>query len=454
MRFDIVTARFVEPEVASGKLAVAGSDRDLSWLVLKSEAEAMASRISEFGLPKGHPVLIRGHTYLTKMSANYSKRPTWAEVNLENLAFNLGSVKKTVGNEVEYMAVVKADGYGHGAVYCAKKLEQAGIDWFGVALPEEGLELRENGISKPILCLGSFWAGQENLLLNNDLTAVIYNLDLADKLNLAAKEKGVKAKIHIKIDSGMGRIGVRFDEINEFADSLLKFENLEVEGIMTHFASADDLAQNDFTNLQIKRFYESVEVLESKGFRPVYKDLANSPAAVAHKQSHGNLVRLGGILYGLGDDVLPKGITLPETKPVMSLFTGITHLKRVPKGETLGYGRTFSTEKDSLIATIPIGYQDGYSRALTNCGRVIIGNQFAPVVGRVSMDWTIVDVTEIANVKLDRLPQDRRPLLAVQALLQPLPLHPPPFLGHRLPAPDAPGQGRARQRRGPDPSAA
>lgn len=331
----------------------------------------------------------------------YSKRPTWATINLDHLAFNLHSVRQNVGDKVEYMAVVKADGYGHGAVECAKKLEKEGIDWFGVALPEEGLELRENQITKPILCLGSFWVGQENLIIENNLTTVIYNLDLAETLNRAAIQKGIKAKIHLKIDTGMGRIGVRFDEIDEFAQKLLKFKNLEVEGIMTHFASADDFSQNDFTNLQIKRFYECVEVIENKGFSPIFKDLANSPAAVAHKNSHGNLVRLGGILYGLGDDVLPKNIILPETKAVMSLTSKITHLKRIIKGDTLGYGRTFSAKRNSIIATIPIGYQDGYSRGLSNCGRVIINNQFAPVVGRVSMDWTIVDVTEIENVRLN-----------------------------------------------------
>lgn len=335
------------------------------------------------------------------MLITYSKRPTWATVNLENLAYNFNSVRKTISEKIKFMAVVKADGYGHGAVECAKKLEKEGIDWFGVALPEEGLELRENQISKPILCLGSFWAGQENLLLENNLTSVIYNLDLAELLDNAALQKGIKAKIHLKIDTGMGRIGVRFDEIAEFADKLSRFQNLEVEGIMTHFASADDLSQNDFTNLQIKRFYDSVEVIESKGFRPIYKDLANSPATVAHKNSHGNLVRLGGILYGLGDDVLPQEIVLPKTKPVMSLTSRITHLKHIYEGDTLGYGRTFTAKKDSVIATIPIGYQDGYSRGLSNCGRVIINDQFAPVVGRVSMDWTIVDVTEIENVKIN-----------------------------------------------------
>ncbi len=335
------------------------------------------------------------------MPTNYSKRPTWATINLDNLAFNFHSVKKSVGNKVKYMAIVKADAYGHGAVECAKRLEKEGIDWFGVALPEEGLQLRENHISKPILCLGSFWAGQENLLLANDLTAVIYNLDLAAKLDSAAKLNGKTAKIHIKIDSGMGRIGIRPEEVENFADSLLKFENLEVEGIMTHFASADDLSQNEFTNLQIRRFYECVSIFESKGFRPKLINMANSPGAVAHKNSHGNLVRLGGILYGLGDDVLPREIQLPKTKPVLSLTTKITYLKAVSKGETLGYGRTFSTERDSIISTIPIGYQDGYSRGLSNVGRVIIKNQFAPVVGRISMDWTIIDVTDIEDVRIN-----------------------------------------------------
>jgi len=335
------------------------------------------------------------------MLVTYSKRPTSATVNLNNLAFNFHSVRQTVGEKVKYMAVVKADGYGHGAVECAKRLEKEGIDWFGVALPEEGLELRENNILKPILCLGSFWVGQENLILENNLTTVIYNLDLAEKLDKAACQSRIKAKIHLKVDTGMGRIGVRFDEIKEFAENLTKFKNLEVEGIMTHFASADDLSQNDFTNLQIKRFYESVEIVESKGFRPIYKDLANSPAVVAHKNSHGNLVRLGGILYGLGDDVLPKEIILPKTNPVMSLTSRITHLKHILRGDTLGYGRTFTARKDSIIATIPIGYQDGYSRGLSNSGRVIINNKFAPVVGRVSMDWTIIDVSEIESVKLN-----------------------------------------------------
>jgi alanine racemase len=328
-------------------------------------------------------------------------RPTWAEINLDNLTFNLQSVKSFIGKDLKYMAVVKADAYGHGAVECSKRLEQAGIDWFGVALPEEGVELRKHGIRKLILCLGSFWAGQENLLLNHHLTPTVFRLEIAEKFNQAAKELGVVANFHIKVDTGMNRIGVRFDELNEFVEGLKKLTNLKVDGVMTHFASADNLDENNFTNLQIKRFNDSVELLHEKGFRPTFKDLANSPASVAHPNSHGNMIRLGGVLYGLGGDVLPKNIEKPELKAVMSLHSRIAFIKRVPKGETLGYSRTFQTTRDSIIATIPIGYQDGYMRQLSNCGRVLVNGNYANVVGRVSMDWTLIDVTDIPQVAVN-----------------------------------------------------
>lgn len=334
------------------------------------------------------------------MNSEKYNRPTWAEINLNNLAFNFASMKKFVGGKVKYMAVVKADAYGHGAVKCAKRLEREGIDWFGVALPTEGVELRKKGILKRILCLGSFWKGQEKLLLNYNLTPVIYQTEQAELFNEAVKERNTIAEIHVKIDTGMGRIGVRFDAVEEFCEHLKKFKNLHLEGLMTHFAAADNLQENEFTNLQIERFEQAIKIFERNGFRPIYKDSANSPASVAHPKSHQNMVRLGGVLYGLGDDVLPQEIELPELKPVMSINSQIVHLKKVPKGETIGYGRTYTLAEDSLIATIPIGYQDGYSRTLSNKGRAIIGGKYAPIVGRVSMDWTILDVGKIENVKI------------------------------------------------------
>ncbi|MGI9035622.1 MAG: alanine racemase [Pyrinomonadaceae bacterium] len=326
-------------------------------------------------------------------------RPTWAEIRLDNLASNFQSVKRSVGADVKYMAVVKADAYGHGATQCARRLEAEGVDWFGVALPEEGIELRQAKIGKPILCLGSFWKGQENELLNYNLTPIIFRLDAAESFNRAAQMRGTIADIHIKVDTGMNRVGVRCDELNEFAEKLKQFKNLKVDGVMTHFAAADN--DDDFTNLQIERFKTCVKLLEEKGFRPTFRDLANSPGAIGYKNARGNLVRLGGVLYGLWSDILPKNIQPPPLKPVMTLHTRISLLKRVPKGETVGYSRAFKTRRDSLIATVPIGYEDGYRRGLSNVGRVIVGGVFADVVGRISMDWTLLDVTNVPNVKLD-----------------------------------------------------
>ena len=330
-----------------------------------------------------------------------SQRPTWIEIDLDNLAFNLNSVKSFVGHNIKYMAVVKADAYGHGAVECARRLEAEGIDWFGVALPEEGIQLREAGIRKLILCLGSFWAGQEQQILNYNLTPVIYQIEKAEMLNRAAATRGTSANIHLKVDTGMGRIGVRYDEVEQFAERLKGLPNLRLEGLMTHFASADDLNENDFTELQIERFDRSVRIFEEKGFRPIYKDLANSPGAIVHPESRQTMVRLGGVLYGLGGDVLPKQAPKPELRPVMSLRSRISHVKTVPEGETLGYSRTFRTETDSLIATVPIGYDDGYPRTISNIGRVIVNGAYVPVVGRVSMDWILLDVSNVPNVKID-----------------------------------------------------
>ncbi len=333
------------------------------------------------------------------MTELISQRPTWAEINLDNLASNFHSAKKFIGG-MKYMAVVKADAYGHGAIECSRRLEKEGVDWFGVALPEEGVELRRAGIRKLILCLGGFWDGQEELALSYRLTPVVFQIEKAATLNAAAERRGTDISIHVKIDTGMGRIGVRHDQVSEFAEALRPLQHLRVEGIMTHFAAADDLSQNDFTDLQIARFNSAVATFREKGFKPAYLDLANSPGAVAHPSARSNLVRLGGILYGLGGDVLPSGIDKPELKPVMSLYTKIAHLKTVPPGETIGYGRTFTTKSDSMIATIPIGYQDGYSRMLSNNSHAIVNGKEAPVVGRISMDWTTIDVTYVADAKV------------------------------------------------------
>jgi len=198
----------------------------------------------------------------------------------------------------------------------------------------------------------------------------------------------------------MGRVGIRWDAVAEFAKGLTEFTSLRVDGLMTHFASADDLNETDFTNLQIERFEKAVDVFHELGFNPTNIDLANSPGAIVHPNSRGNMVRLGGILYGLGDDILPKNARKPEFRPVLSLRTRIAHLKTVPKGETLGYGRAFRTERDSVIATLPIGYHDGFTRRLSGSGRAIVNGKLVPTAGRISMDWTLLDITDLPDVNV------------------------------------------------------
>ncbi len=328
----------------------------------------------------------------------WGRRPTWAEVNLDALAANYQTVRSQVASDVSVMTVVKANAYGHGAVECAQRLAREGADWFGVAMPEEGINLRQAGIRQPVLCLGGFWDGQAEACIKYDLVPVIYRLDMAVSLDRAARAAGVVRDVHVKIDTGMGRLGVRCDAAREFAARLADLKNIRIDGLMTHFAAADEPDQNQFTEEQIKRFSEAVEMFRACGHRPTLTDLANSAGIVAHPGAWGNLVRPGGVLYGLWRDILPPLDDLPAFRPVMSLHTRITLLKRVPQGETLGYGRTFRAERETLVATLPIGYHDGYLRALSNCGRVIVRGTLAPIVGRVSMDLTLVDVTDVPGV--------------------------------------------------------
>ncbi|MFT3745162.1 MAG: alanine racemase [Pyrinomonadaceae bacterium] len=329
-------------------------------------------------------------------------RPTVANIDLDALAFNFHSSKAFIGRDVEYMAVVKANAYGHGSVACARRLDEEGADWFAVASIEEAIELRMANIHKPILILGGVWAGHD-LVIDHSLTPAVFTWEQAQALDRAASDRKAKLDVHLKFDTGMGRVGFRVDEAATIAAKLQSIKNLNVSGMMTHFAVADDLSQNDFTENQIASFRAVVEIFRATGFDPKYVDLANSPGAVAHPASRSNLVRLGGILYGLGGDVLPAGIAKPELKPVMSVETSVMQVKKVPRGKTIGYSRTFTAERDSVIATISIGYHDGFRRGLSNVGQVIINGQIAPVVGRVSMDWTTIDVTDVGEVSIGDL---------------------------------------------------
>jgi alanine racemase len=326
-------------------------------------------------------------------------RPTWAEVDLNRLGENFRAVKSFCGDGILYMAVIKADAYGHGAIECGRRLEAEGADWFAVATLEEGVELRQAGISKPILIFGGIWPGQAREFLNFDLTPMIFTLEQAEWLNDAARAANRVANLHVKIDTGMNRVGFRPEQTADTAQYLASLHNATVEGLMTHFAVADKLSDNEFTNRQIATFSTAVETFLAAGHRPSLVDMANSPAAVAHPHSRAKLVRIGGILFGVTEDVLPEGVERPVLNPVMSVHSKIAMVKTVPNGESIGYGRTYTTKRDSLIATVPIGYNDGYDRALSNKGEMLVRGKKVSVVGRVSMDWVTLDVTDVPEAK-------------------------------------------------------
>ncbi len=340
-------------------------------------------------------------------------RPTWAEIDLDALASNFRLVRGRVGAGVKVMGVVKADAYGHGATECARRLEAEGVDWLGVATPEEGFALRRAGLSRPVLCFGGFWEGQAEACLAQGIVPVVYRLDMAEALDAAARASGVVADVHVKLDTGLGRLGVRHDEAAEFAEALCAFRHVRVGGLLTHFAAADEPHRDCFTGDQLGRFREGVAAFRARGHEPEYEHMANSAAAFEHPEAWGNMVRPGGVLYGLWRDVLPPQAGEPGLRPVMSLRSRVTLLKRVHAGETLGYGCTYEAAREMVVATVPAGYADGYVRALSNRGRVVVRGQFAPVVGRVSMDLTLLDVTDVEGVRVG----DRVTLLGADAKL-------------------------------------
>lgn len=326
-------------------------------------------------------------------------RPTWAEIDLDHLASNFSEIQTFIGSEVEIMAVVKADAYGHGAVECARRLSAEGVGWFAVATLEEAVHLRQTGITGRILVFGSIFCGQEIEFLNFDITPQVIHIGHAEALNSEAAMHDKIAKVHIKLDTGMNRVGIRSENWEQTASRLGELGNIEVEGLMTHFAVAEKLSENQFTEHQIAEFGRAVDIFHRAGHRPKYLDMANSPGAVMHSLSRAKMVRIGGLLFGLAEDVIKESVERPAVRPVMSLHSRIALLKEVPKGESIGYGRTFKTQRDSLIATIPIGYNDGYRRGLSNKVHAIVNGCKAPVAGRISMDWTTIDVTDCGHVQ-------------------------------------------------------
>jgi alanine racemase len=318
-------------------------------------------------------------------------RPTWAEINLDSLKSNFLQTKRVIGNNVGVISIVKADAYGHGAVALGKALIGSGSDMLGVATVEEALELRESQIHAPITLLGGIQPEEAKSAIKNGLTPSLFSIPSAQAINKYAEKMSKRVKYHLKIDTGMNRLGVDSGEICDFLNQLSSFKNLEMEGVFTHFANADGGAR-DFTLNQISTFKAILSLIGQAGFYPKYIHSANSAAIQRFRESHMNLVRPGIMLYGSGR------IGNCDLKPVMSLKTRVIQVKRIPSGTPVSYGGTFVTTKPTTIATLPIGYADGYMRRLSNRARVSIRGTTAPVVGTVCMDLIMVDVTEVPGV--------------------------------------------------------
>ncbi|MBX3292857.1 MAG: alanine racemase [Acidobacteria bacterium] len=325
-----------------------------------------------------------------------TNRPTEAVIDLGALSRNLAALRGIVADG-SIMAVVKADAYGHGAASCALRLTEDNIGSFGVAIIEEAVELREAGISGDIVVLGSIFHGQEEAVLRYRLEPMICSRGTAESLNSAAISAGRIADIHIKVDTGMSRLGIDTADAADFAAFLKGLTGLRVKGIMSHFPAADDPKNDDFTVSQIEMFDACCRSFTSVGHRPEILGIANSPGALAHPGSRKNMVRMGGGLYGLLDDIMRGHSALPDLEHVMTLRSEIAHIRQIDAGTTVGYGRSFTATRSTRLAAVPIGYADGYPRRLSNCGNAIIRGQKAPVAGIVSMDWTIFDVTEVAD---------------------------------------------------------
>ena len=320
---------------------------------------------------------------------------TTAEVDLGTLAYNYHQLRQFASPSVKFLAVVKADAYGHGAIPVSRKLEELGTDFLGVATVQEGAELRNAGIKKPILVLSGIYQEEAEDVLTYQLTPMVYRLKIAEILSAAAKKQGKKIPVHIKVDTGMGRIGVLAEEAAAFANRVRKFENLDIEGVASHFSTADG-GNSSFAEEQLQRFTRTLEEMKNVDIDPPYCHIANSAALVTLPAAHFTLVRPGIMLYGsYPSSSLKDKVPLRQ---VMSWKSLVANLKKVPKDYPISYGRTFITQRPSLIAAIPVGYADGYNRLFSNRGEILINGMRAPVVGRVCMDWTMADVTDVPGV--------------------------------------------------------
>ena len=323
-------------------------------------------------------------------------RDAYAEINLSAIRHNFTEIRRHIQPTAKLCAVVKANAYGHGAVEVSKVAIECGADFLAVATVDESLELRRAGFSQPILILGLIPNDAVKIAVENKITLTVSNFDLAEKISDAAAKIGTVAKVHLAIETGMGRIGIFPDAAVDVAAQIDSLPNVELEGLFTHFADAD-IKDKTFTLNQLEIFKATAEKIRNIGVDVKICHVAESAAILELPQAHLDMVRTGIISYGFYPSNEVKRTI--ELQPAMKLVARIVYIKKVPKGISIGYGREFITERDSIIATLPIGYADGYIRAYKNF-HVEINGQLAPIAGRVCMDQFMIDVTDIPNVKI------------------------------------------------------
>ncbi len=320
-----------------------------------------------------------------------------ADINLDAIAGNAKEIKKKLQPGVKLAAVIKADGYGHGAVPVAKTVYDT-ADWFAVSNIEEALELREAGIKKPILTLGYTAPLQLPEAIRNEITLTLCDRESAVEISEAAKDIGITAKVHIKVDTGMGRIGFPVDEsaVAGVAEAV-KLPYVEATGIYTHFARADEL-EREATDVQYRKFMKFIALLEGYEVKNLLRHAQNSAAILMYPEYQLDMVRLGIGLYGMypSEETVSGEILL---SPAMEIKSHVAFVKTVPAGTGIGYNATYVTNQPRTIATVPVGYGDGYPRAMSNKGQVLIHGKRVPIVGRVCMDQMMIDVTEVPEVK-------------------------------------------------------
>ncbi|BCA80561.1 alanine racemase [Desulfuromonas sp. AOP6] len=326
-----------------------------------------------------------------------SSFPTFVEINLVALRHNFRQARKQAGEGRKLLAIVKADAYGHGMGPVAACLQDEGADFFGVASVQEGQRLREAGIDLPVIILGGFFPGQEEALLRHGLIPILFDVETARRLNRVALATGQSCPFHLKLDTGMGRVGFRPEELGEVLRELSAWKGLRLEGVLSHLALAD-VPQDPLTARQYEVFCLMLQQIRDAGYQPPWIHLSNSAALFAHHLPECNLVRPGIVLYG----ALPSAAFADrlDLRPVMGWRTHIYQLKQVPAGTGVSYGHRFKATRPSVLAAIPVGYSDGYNRHLSGCGEVLVRGQRARVAGTVCMNWTMIDVSDIPGVRV------------------------------------------------------